>query len=279
MKQTDPSNSSPVGVTNTHLDSKGYYFANGVNIIPGQNMPLDSITKEQAQNILKSEVINYINSEDLIALQKIANQPVSSIPIPTRIGQVLTSKVVNGKLVVAWDDLTNVPQTSSEFGAPTDNGDTGIDATGVFTGLTNATYTAIDKYDPNNHLQPKDASKPYGGDLLLGENEFVFKFNSQNDSVTFKTSTGVDIVFKNNFDGTVTVTDGSQELVVLDYKEDGQFRLSNGNDFFDVSIGYFDSNGWTGIKPSGVELTGGRNLTSMTIDGSAATIFYTQSPS
>ena len=102
MKQTDSSDNSPVGVINTHLDSKGYYFANGVNIIPGQNMPLDSITKEQAQNILKSEVINYINSEDLIALQKIANQPVFTVPTPTRVGQVLTSKLINGKLEAVW---------------------------------------------------------------------------------------------------------------------------------------------------------------------------------
>ena len=119
MKQTDSSDSSPVGVINTHLDSKGYYFANGVNIIPGQNMPLDSITKEQAQNILKSEVINYINSEDLIALQKIANQPVFNVPAPTRIGQVLTSKVVDGKLVATWDYLANVSQTSSPVSDPT----------------------------------------------------------------------------------------------------------------------------------------------------------------
>lgn len=145
MKQTDLSDSSPVGVTNTHLDSKGYYFANGVNIIPGQNMPLDSITREQAQDILRSEVINYINSEDLIALQKIANQSVSNIPTPTRVGQVLISKIVNGKLVAAWDDLANVPQTSSEFDVPLDNDDTNIDGTdidvtGTFTRLINSSY-------------------------------------------------------------------------------------------------------------------------------------------
>lgn len=276
MKQTDPSDSSPVGVTNTHLDSKGYYFVNGVNIIPGQNMPLDTITKEQAQDILKSEIINYIDSEDLIELQKIANQEISNVPVPTRIGQVLTSKVIDGKLVAAWDDLANVPQTSSEFGAPTDNGDTGTDTTGLFTGLINASYTAIGKYDPNNHLQPKDASKPYGGDLSLNENQFVFKFNLQNDSVTFETSTGVDIVFKNNFDGTITVTDGSQELVTLNYKENGTIYLNNGSDLFDVSITYGDPNGLTEIKPWETELTGGRKFTSMTVNGNAPTIFHTQ---
>lgn len=275
MKQTDSSDSSPVGVINTHLDSKGYYFANGVNIIPGQNMPLDSITKEQAQNILKSEVINYINSEDLIALQKIANQPVSDVPIPTRIGQVLTSKVVDGKLVSVWDDLSNVPQTSSEFSTPSYNDDTRE----IFINLINASYTVIDKYDSNNYLTPNDTSKPYGGDLSSYEISFLFKFNLQNESVIFETSTGLDIFFKNNFDGTITVFDGLQELVTLDYNEDGKVNLVNGGDAFDVDIGYEDSNGLTDIKPWPTEIAGGRKFTRMIVNGSAATIFYVEPPS
>ena len=205
-----------------------------------------------------------------MTLQKV--QSDGGLVRPSRIGQVLTSKVVDGKLMAVWDDLANVPQTSSEFGAPPDNGDTGTDTTGLFTGLTNATYTAVNKYDQNNHLQPKDASKPYGGDLSLGEDGFVFKFNSQNDSVTFKTSTGVDIIFRNNFDNTVTVIDGSQELMTLNFDMDGLFTVNNGYGQSDVSINYMDSNGWPQIKPW-AELTGGRNLTSMTIDGSAPTTF------
>ena len=74
------------------------------------------------------------------------------------------------------------------------------------------------------------------------------------------------------------MTDGSQEPVVLDYKEDGLIHLGSGGNIFDVSIAYSDSDGFTQIKPSGVELTGGRNLISMTIDGSAPTTFYVQSP-
>ena len=34
------------------------------------------------------------------------------------------------------------------------------------------------------YLAPKDTTKPYGGDLTLNENSFVFKFNLQNQSVT-----------------------------------------------------------------------------------------------
>lgn len=235
----------------------------------------------EIDNAKKTVVINADERDDLtyaiaMTLQKV--QSDGGLVRPSRIGQVLTSKVVDNKLVAVWDDLANVPQTSSEFIPQADGSIESTDTTGLFTGLTNATYTAIDKYDPNNHLQPKDASKPYGGDLSLGENGFVFKFNSQNDSVTFKTSTGVDIVFKNNFDGTATVTDGSQELITLNYTEDGQFRLGNGNDFLDVSIGYSDFNGWTDIKLPGTELAGCRNLTSMTIDGSAPTTFFVQLP-
>lgn len=278
MKQTDPSDSSPVGITNTHLDSKGYYFANGVNIIPGQNMSLNNITREQAQDILKSEIINYINSEDLIELQKIANQEISNVPVPTRIGQVLTSKVIDGKLVSVWDDLSNVPQTSSEFSTPSDNNDTDADTIEIFTNLINASYTVIDKYDSNNYLTPNDTSKLYGGDLSSYEISFLFKFNSQNESVTFETSTGLDILFKNNFDGTITVFDDLQELVTLDYNEDGKVNLVNGGDAFDVDIGYEDSNGLTDIKPWPTEIAGGRKFTRMIVNGSAATIFYVEPP-
>ena len=235
----------------------------------------------EVDNAKKTVVINADERDDLtyaiaMTLQKV--QSDGGLVRPSRIGQVLTSKVVDNKLVAVWDDLANIPQNSLPFGELPDNGDTGTDTTGLFTGLTNATYTTIDKYDQNGYLAPTDNSKPYGGDLSLNEEDgFVFKFNSQNDSVTFKTSTGVDIVFKNNFDGTITVTDGSQELVVLDYKEDGNFNLTNGGDFYDVSIGYGDSNGWMDIKPSQTGLAGGRNLTSMMVNGSAATIFYVQS--
>ena len=235
----------------------------------------------EVDNAKKTVVINADERDDLtyaiaMTLQKV--QSDGGLVRPSRIGQVLTSKVVDGKLMAVWDDLANVPQTSSEFGAPPDNGDTGTDTTGLFTGLTNATYTAIDKYVPNNHLTPKDTSKPYGGDLSLGENGFVFKFNSQNDSVTFKTSTGVDIVFKNNFDGTITVTDGSQELITLNHTEDGVFHINNGRDIFDVSIGYGHSDGFTPIKHWEVPLAGGREFTSIVVNGSGSIIFYAAQP-
>lgn len=285
---------SLIGVHEIGLYSKGNLLAtinkeisradnNALILAKYKNIYLLDIEIDNAEKSIKLSVderndINYMVAAALLKLNINSSSGGNALTdAPTRIGQVLTSKVVNGKLVAAWDDLANVPQTSSEFGAPTDNGDTGTDITGLFAGLINASYTAIDKYDPNNHLTPKDTSKPYGGDLSLNENQFVFKFNSQNDSVTFKTSTGVDIVFKNNFDGTVTVTDGSQKPVTLNYKENGTIYLYNGSDLFDVSISYGDPNGLTEIKPWETELTGGRKFTSMTVNGNAPTIFHTQS--
>ena len=38
---------------------------------------------------------------------------------PTRVGQVLTSKLVNGKLEAVWDDLVNVQQTSTPVSGTT----------------------------------------------------------------------------------------------------------------------------------------------------------------
>ena len=38
---------------------------------------------------------------------------------PTRVGQVLTSKLVDGKLEPVWDDLANIPQTPNPVSNPT----------------------------------------------------------------------------------------------------------------------------------------------------------------
>ena len=247
------------------------------------DIEIDNADKSINLSVDERNDINYMIAAALLKLNINSSSGGNALTdAPTRVGQVLTSKVVDGKLVAAWDDLANVPQTSSEFKADdgSSGGDTGADTTGVFTGLVNATYTAIGigKYDPNNHLTPKDTSKPYGGDMSLDENKFVFKFNSQNDSVTFKTSTGVDIIFKNNFDGTVTVIDGLQEIVTFNFNEDGLIHLGSGGDVFDVGIGYGDSENWTDIQPSGIELVGGRKFTSMVVNGSAVTIFYVPLP-
>ena len=105
---------------NTYLDSKGYYFNRDLNIIPGQNMELSKITPKQAQEILKSNAINYIDREDLEELKLISERATtpntpSGIPTPTRINQVLASVLVNKELVVKWVDLADLTARSKEF--------------------------------------------------------------------------------------------------------------------------------------------------------------------
>ena len=54
--------------------------------------------------------------EIMVLRDFINNLSVHQSPVevsPTRVGQVLTSKLVNGKLEAVWDDLANVPQTST----------------------------------------------------------------------------------------------------------------------------------------------------------------------
>ena len=103
-----------------YLDSKGYYFNRDLNIVPGQNMELSKITPKQAQEILKSDAINYIDKEDLEELKLISERSAtqntsSGIPNPTRINQVLASVLVNGKIEVKWVDLASLTPNSKEF--------------------------------------------------------------------------------------------------------------------------------------------------------------------
>lgn len=103
--------------TPNYLDSNGFYFAGALNIKPGQNMPIAELTPQQAKIILKSDLVNKIPKQDLDEIVVLANQSASynSLPQPTREGQIITSKVVDGKLEITWDDLTNVPLESTPF--------------------------------------------------------------------------------------------------------------------------------------------------------------------
>lgn len=249
------------------------------------DIEIDNADKSINLSVDERNDINYMIAAALLKLNINSNSGGNALTdAPTRVGQVLTSKVVDGKLVAAWDDLANVPQYSTEFKTDdgSSGGDTGTDTTGLFTGLINASYTAANKYDENGYLAPTDTSKPYGGDLVplpLDNNEaFALRPNLQNKSVTFTTSTGVDIVVKNNPDGTFTVIDGLQELATLNAKANGRFVFGNGGDTLNIFIGYdvmFE--GFTEIS-SGTQLEGGRILTGITVDGSASTNFCIDRP-
>ena len=60
---------------------------------------------------VKTPVQEIMVLRDFINNLSIHQSPVEASP--TRVGQVLTSKLVNGKLEAVWDDLANVPQTST----------------------------------------------------------------------------------------------------------------------------------------------------------------------
>lgn len=103
--------------TPNYLDSNGFYFAGALSIKPGQNMLISELTPQQAKIILKSDLVNKMPKEDLDEITALANKSASynSLPQPTREGQIITSRVVDGKLEITWDDLTNVPLESSPF--------------------------------------------------------------------------------------------------------------------------------------------------------------------
>lgn len=91
-----------------YLDATGFYFNKTLNIKPGQNMDLETLTKEQAQDILKSNIINSIDSGDLKIIERIGSQEHEDIPAPTRVGQVWGSSLVENKAVGRWLDLQDL---------------------------------------------------------------------------------------------------------------------------------------------------------------------------
>ena len=60
---------------------------------------------------VKTPVQEIMVLRDFINNLSVHQSPVEASP--TRVGQVLTSKLINGKLEAVWDDLANVPQTST----------------------------------------------------------------------------------------------------------------------------------------------------------------------
>ena len=81
---------------------------------------------------------------------------------PTRVGQVLTSKLINGKLEAVWDDLANVPQTSTPVS------DTTSPNPSLFKTLQNMTYD-------DKTYEFALAEDGNFAELNAGFNEFKFK--------------------------------------------------------------------------------------------------------
>lgn len=81
---------------------------------------------------VKTPVQEIMVLRDFINNLSINQSPVGTSP--TRVGQVLTSKLTNGKLEAVWDDLANVPQTSTPVS------DTTQPNPSLFKTLQNMTY-------------------------------------------------------------------------------------------------------------------------------------------
>ena len=94
---------------------------------------------------------------------------------PTRVGQVLTSKLVNGKLEAVWDDLVNVPQTSTPVS------DTTSPNPSLFKTLQNTTYD-------DKTYEFALAEGELFAELNAGFNEFKFKIPK--DAVDFQLKIG-----------------------------------------------------------------------------------------
>ena len=100
---------------------------------------------------------------------------VASMVAPNRIGQVLTSKLVDGKLEPVWDDLVNVPQTSTPVS------DTTPPNPSLFKTLQNMTY------DDKTY---EFALAEDGNFAELNAGFYEFKFKIPKDAVIFSLKIG-----------------------------------------------------------------------------------------
>ena len=106
--------------------------------------------------------------QEIMALRDfINNLSVHQSPVeasPTRVGQVLTSKLINGKLEAVWDDLANVPQNST----PVSNTTPPNPNPSLFKTLQNMTYD-----DKTYEFTLGEGA--HFAELNAGFNEFKFK--------------------------------------------------------------------------------------------------------
>ena len=96
---------------------------------------------------------------------------------PTRVGQVLTSKLVDGKLEPVWDDLANIPQTSSPVSNTTPPNPT--PSPSLFKTLQNMTY------DDKTYEFTLSGGTHFA-ELNAGFNEFKFKIPKDAQAFSLK---------------------------------------------------------------------------------------------
>ena len=124
---------------------------------------------------VKTPVQEIMVLRDFINNLSVHQSPVEASP--TRIGQVLTSKLINGKLEAVWDDLTNVPQTSTPVSDTTPPNS----SPSLFKTLQNMTY---------NDKTYEFALVEDGNFAEINTGFHEFKFKIPKDAVAFSLKIG-----------------------------------------------------------------------------------------
>ena len=204
--------------------------------------------------------------QEIMALRDfINNLSVHQSPIeasPTRVGQVLTSKLINGKLEAVWDDLANVQQNSTPVSDTTPPNP----SPSLFKTLQNMTYD-----DKTYEFTLSEGA--HFAELNAGFNEFKFKIPKDANIFSliignmpvnvppmgfvglsvdlFKTPDGYDFIYREEgtpppgfaglSDGSVITPDGYDFI----YREEGtppQYMLNNApfdfNTVFTIYVEY-----------------------------------------
>ena len=224
--------------------------------------------------------------QEIMALRDfINNLSVHQSPVetsPTRVGQVLTSKLINGKLEAVWDDLANVSQTSTPVS------DTTLPNPSLFKTLQNMTY------DDKTY----EFALAEGGlfaELNTGFNEFKFKIPKDANIFSlkignmpvnvppmgfvglsvdlFKTSDGYDFIYQEERTpplGFVGLSDGlviTPDSYNFTYQEEGtplQYVLNNAPfDFNTVFTIYVEYDGKVQISTNNGKYFDGSTLYKM----------------
>ena len=120
---------------------------------------------------VKTPVQEIMVLRDFINNLSVHQSPVEASP--TRVGQVLTSKLINGKLEAVWDDLANVPQTSTPVS------DTTPPNPSLFKTLQNMTY------DDKTYEFALTEDGNFA-ELNTGFNEFKFKIPKDAQAFSLK---------------------------------------------------------------------------------------------
>ena len=125
---------------------------------------------------VKTPVQEIMVLRDFINNLSVHQSPVEASP--TRVGQVLTSKLINGKLEAVWDDLANVPQTSTPVSDTTPPPNPNPSSS-LFKTLQNMTYD-----DKTYEFTLSEGM--HFAELNAGFNEFKFKIPKDAQAFSLK---------------------------------------------------------------------------------------------